>query len=240
MKSLSHYQLIADLFVYPDLEYPQRVRNVVDLLNGNYPLAVAELELFLFLLPENELRTMQELFTRTFDVQSATTLDIGYILFGEDYKRGELLANLNREHLAVDNDCHNELADHLPNILRLMGKLKNQELTEELVEEILAPALSMMISEFVPERIKKKNEAYKKHFKTLIEAASKQIEVTTLYQYALKALYEVLKQDFSFNEKTLSKPACDFLQSVIKENEIEVKSEQSSVCYSETCSTGRK
>jgi nitrate reductase assembly molybdenum cofactor insertion protein NarJ len=238
VKSLTHYQSIADLFVYPDLGYPQRVKKVIDLLNGNYPLAAAELEQFMVLLPEQELRTMQELFTRTFDVQSATTLDIGYILFGEDYKRGELLANLNREHLAIDNDCHNELADHLPNILRLMGKLKDQELIEELVEEILVPALSMMISEFVPERIEKKNEAYKKHFKTLIEAAAKEIEVTTLYQHALKALYEVLKQDFSFNEKTLSKPACDFLHSVIKENEIEVRAEQSGVCYSDTCNTG--
>lgn len=233
MKLLTHYHSIADLFVYPDLEYPQRVKKVIDLLNGNYPQAVTDLERFLDLLPEQELRTMQELFTRTFDVQSATTLDVGYILFGEDYKRGELLANLNREHLAVDNDCYNELADHLPNILRLMAKLKDRELVDELVEEILAPALSMMISEFVPERIEKKNEAYKKHFKTLIEAAAKEIEVTTLYQHALKSLYEVLKQDFSFNEKTLSKPTCDFLQSVIKENEIEVKAD---TCSQNSCS----
>lgn len=238
MKSLSHYHSIADLFVYPDLEYPQRVRNVVDLLNGNYPLAVAELELFLFLLPENELRTMQELFTRTFDVQSATTLDIGYVLFGDDYKRGELLANLNREHLAVNNDCHHELADHLPNMLRLMAKLKDDEMMDELVQELIAPALSMMISEFAPERVEKKNKAYKKHFKTLIEAPSRQIEVVTLYQHALKTLYEVLKQDFSFNEKTMTKPTCDFLHSVIKENEIEVKAEQSSASYSDTCNIG--
>jgi nitrate reductase assembly molybdenum cofactor insertion protein NarJ len=209
----------------------------MDLLGDNYPKAVAELEQFMGLLPAQDLRMMQELFTRTFDVQSATTLDIGYILFGDDYKRGELLANLNREHLAVNNDCHHELADHLPNVLRLMGKLKDEELVAEMVEELIAPSLSMMISEFAPERIEKKNEAYKKHFKTLIEAAAKQIEVSTLYQHALKALYEVLKQDFSFDEKTLSKPACDFLQSVIKENDIEVKAEKSSVCYSDACTS---
>jgi nitrate reductase assembly molybdenum cofactor insertion protein NarJ len=192
------------------------------------------------LLPAQDLRMMQELFTRTFDFQSATTLDIGYILFGDDYKRGELLANLNREHLAVNNDCYHELADHLPNVLRLMGKLEDEELINEMVEELVAPALSMMISEFVPERIEKKNEAYKKHFKTLIEAAAKQIEVTTLYQHALKALYEVLKQDFSFNEKTLSKPACDFLHSIIKENDIEVKAEQSGNSFSDTCTIGER
>jgi len=240
LKLLTHYQSIADLFEYPDLEYPQRVRKAVDLLDGNYPRAVAELNQFFELLPAQDLRMMQELFTRTFDVQSATTLDIGYVLFGDDYKRGELLANLNREHLAVNNDCRHELSDHLPNILRLLGKLKNEELVEEMVQELIAPALSMMISEFAPERIKKKNKAYKKHFKTLIEAPAKQQEVTTFYQYALKALYEVLKQDFSFSEKIISKPAIDFLQSVIKENEIEVKAEQSSTCYSDTCNVGER
>ncbi|GMR07262.1 MAG: hypothetical protein BMS9Abin26_0264 [Gammaproteobacteria bacterium] len=240
MKLLAHYHSMADLFVYPDLEFPKKVRKTINLLNGNYPQAVAELERFLDLLPEKELRTMQELFTRTFDVQSATTLDIGYVLFGDDYKRGELLANLNREHLAVNNDCRHELADHLPNLLRLMGKLKDDELTDELVQEIIAPALSMMISEFVPERVEKKNEAYKKHFKTLIESPSERREVTTLYQYALKALYAVLKQDFSFNEETMSKPTSDFLQSVIKENEIEVRAEKSGASFSDTCTIGQR
>jgi len=240
MRLLSHYHAIAELFEYPDLEYPQKVRRTIDILNGNYEQAVAELERFLTLLPEKQLRTMQELFTRTFDVQSATTLDIGYVLFGDDYKRGELLANLNREHLAVNNDCRHELADHLPNLLRLMGKLKDEELIEELVQEIIAPALAMMISEFVPDRVEKKNAAYKKHFKTLIESPSEELDVATFYQYALKALYEVLRQDFSFNEKVMSKPACDFLQSVIKENDIEVKAEQSGSCFSDTCSIGQR
>jgi len=105
LKLLGHYHTIADLFEYPDLEYPQRVRKVIELLNGDYPQAVTDLERFMELLPEHELLTMQELFTRTFDVQSATTLDIGYVLFGDDYKRGELLANLSREHTEANNDC---------------------------------------------------------------------------------------------------------------------------------------
>jgi len=133
MKLLSHYHTVADLFDYPDLEYPQRVRKVIDLLDGSYPAAVAELERFLELLPAQELRTMQELFTRSFDVQAATTLDIGYVMFGDDYKRGELLANLNREHLAVENDCGRELSDHLPNLLRLLSKIKDKDFADELL-----------------------------------------------------------------------------------------------------------
>ena len=40
---------------------------------------------------------VQEVFTRSFDVQSITTLGVGYVMFGDDYKRGEMLVNLNRE-----------------------------------------------------------------------------------------------------------------------------------------------
>lgn len=226
MKLLAHYHSLADLFEYPDSDFPQRVQKVIDLLDGNYSQAVTELERFFELLPVTELRVMQELFTRSFDVQAVTTLDIGYVLFGDDYKRGELLANLNREHKAVDNDCRRELADHLPNILRLIAKLNKNELTDEMVEELIAPALAKMISEFMPERIEKKNENYKIHYKTLIEAPTAEKDVTTLYQFALKALHEVLKQDFSFTEKDLSESTIDFLQSVTRENEIEEKANQ--------------
>jgi nitrate reductase assembly molybdenum cofactor insertion protein NarJ len=227
MKLLAHYQALADLFEYPDSEYPQRVGKLIDLLGSNYPEAVAELDRFLQLLPGRELRTMQELFTRSFDVQAITTLDIGYVLFGDDYKRGELLANLNREHRQLNNDCRRELADHLPNILRLLGKLKNNELRDELVQEIVFPALAKMISEFTPARIEKKYEPYKNHYKTLIEAPAAREEISTLYQFALTALYEVLKRDFSLKEKPVPESTCDFLQSVTRENEIESKATHS-------------
>jgi nitrate reductase assembly molybdenum cofactor insertion protein NarJ len=227
MKLFAHYHALADLFEYPDSEYPQRVRKVIDLLDGNYAPAVVELEQFLELLPAGELTTMQELFTRSFDVQAITTLDIGYVLFGDDYKRGELLANLNREHQQVKNDCRMELADHLPNILRLIGKLQQNELLDELIEEIVAPAVAIMIREFAPDHIDRKNENYRTHYKTLIEPAAKQREVTTLYQFALKALQQVLKQDFSYAEKIIPESTSDFLQLVARENEIEAKANQS-------------
>ncbi len=222
---VNHYFSIAGVFDYPDANYPQRVIKLIDLHKQGpyYQKAVVEFEHFLRLLPDDELQVMQELFTRSFDVQSITTLDVGYVLFGDDYKRGELLANLNREHQGVNNDCRQELADHLPNILRLMSKLEDDKLLEELVQEIVAPAVAKMIGEFAPARIEKKNQAYKKHFKTLIDSPAKDKEVATLYQFALKALYEVLKKDFVIKEKIVSDSTSDFLQSITKENEIETK-----------------
>ncbi|TAJ93378.1 MAG: hypothetical protein EPO31_04030 [Gammaproteobacteria bacterium] len=223
MKLRAHYQSLADLFEYPDIGYPARVIKLTRLLDGNYDRAAAELEQFIELLPSDDLRAMQELYTRTFDIQAITTLDIGYVLFGDDYKRGELLANLTREHRQVNNDCRQELADHLPNILRLIGKLKQDDLLDELIDEIVAPAVAIMIREFNPDQVDRKNENYLKHYKTLLETPSDRKDVATLYRHALNALYAVLKQDFSFTEKTRKMHTSDFLRLVTRENEIEAE-----------------
>ena len=222
MENRNHYHLLAGLFEYPDAGYPERVRQIKKFLDGNYPEAAGEIGKFLDYLPADDLLTMQELFTRSFDVQAIATLDIGYVLFGDDYKRGELLANLNQEHHKANNDCGTELADHLPNILRLMSILRDEELVRDLAYAIIAPALLEMIGEFAVERLEKKNKSYEKHYKTLIETpVAIKNDAVTLYKFALNSLYQVLKQDFSLIEEMPLKRDNDFLRSVTQENDIE-------------------
>jgi len=217
----THFRLLAALFEYPDADYAQRVQDLSEFLDGRYIQAAAELERFVSHLPTQNLLIMQELFTRSFDVQAVTTLDIGYVLFGDDYKRGEMLANLNREHLEAGIDCGTELADYLPNLLRLLAALKDQDLIHDLVHAVLAPALREMIGEFDPGRVEKRNISYKKHYKTLIETPAVAIEAVTLYQFALNSLYQVLKQDFALVDRIPIKLTSDFLTSVSRENDIE-------------------
>ena len=224
--SLDHYQIIAPLFEYPDEDFPVKVGKVKHLLDSKYPQAVAFLDQFLGYLPGDDLLLMQELFTRSFDIQAITTLDLGYVLFGDDYKRGELLSNLNREHIQCENDCGSELADHLANVLRLLSLLEDQELVTDLAYAIVAPAVLEMIGEFEPARLQTKNESYQKHYKTLIETPDVEKQAVTLYQFALQALYEVLKDDFSrISEIPLKRKTSDFLISVVQEHEIEQRAE---------------
>ena len=223
MNNNAHYAVLADVFEYPAEGYPQRVRAVREQFAARWPKAARELERFLELLPENDLVKMQELFIRSFDVQAVTTLDIGYVLFGDDYKRGELLSNLNREQLAAKVDCGHELADHLPNVLQLLARLADTELIDELVREIIAPAVNKMIDEFNVKRIQKKNQSYEKHYKTLIETPAATIEAATLYKFTLRCLLEVLKADFGVAEQIPVVATSDFLRSVSNENEIEDK-----------------
>jgi len=215
------YQLLAPLFEYPDADYPDRVRDINDYLRGHYSDAAANLGRFLDLLPADDVQAMQELFTRSFDVQAATTLDIGYVLFGDDYKRGILLANLNREHRNASIDTGTELADYIPNLLRLMAVMEDEEVLHDLAYAILGPALLEMIGEFSVERVRKRNKSYKKHYKTLIETPAVASDAVTLYQYALKSLYAVLKQDFALIETMPLQRSNEFLASVSRENRIE-------------------
>ena len=221
----AHYSQVAELFDFPGPELAPRGRALLEFLRENYPDAALEVERFLDAIPERTL-DLQELHTRTFDVQAMTTLDIGYVLFGDDYKRGALLSNLNQEHSRAQNDCRGELADHLPNLLRLIPKLKDQDLLEELVREILVPALMLMIREFDPEWIDRKNANYRKHYKTLIDPARG--SDAAVYCRLLKAVMHVLEQDFQvtgtiakLSEWSSRPQSVDFLRLVEREMDIE-------------------
>lgn len=221
----SHYSDLAELFDFPGPEYIARGKKLLGFLRKNYPDAASELELFLDVIPDNA-NDLQELHTRTFDVQSLTTLGIGYVMFGDDYKRGDLLANLNREHLLVNNDCMSELSDHLPNVLRLITLTKDQDFREELVGDLLVPALTLIIHEFDPNRVVKKEENYQKHYKTLIEAAGRD---KLIFGRAFKTVLLVMTKDFQQVPEILARlsdvakkfVASDFLGMIEKEMEVE-------------------
>ncbi|MDP2957293.1 MAG: hypothetical protein Q8N53_12790 [Longimicrobiales bacterium] len=225
MHPMSHYEHLAKLFDYPRRDYPLWVQAAYDVLAGRYVLAAAEIAAFAQALPtEGEalspesLDEVQEVFTRTFDVQAITTLGVGYVMFGDDYKRGEVLVNLNREHATAGIDCGDELPDHLPNVLRLLARWEDRELAAEFAEEILHPALQRMVAEFEPGRREQRDGLYEKHYKTLIASSR---ERGTMVRAPLCALIEVLRADFSLTEWVPPEQDNDFLRSIGRELEIE-------------------
>lgn len=221
----AHYEHLAVLFDYPKQDYPTWVQSVYSLLAGRYVIAAAEIESFAKMLPTEgghlspeELDEVQEIFTRSFDVQSITTLGVGYVMFGDDYKRGELLVNLNRELRDAGIDCGTELPDHLPTVLRLIARWEDRELVEEFVREILHPSIQMMIEEFGHMRMEQRNGLYKKHYKTLIASSPHR---AAMFRDALSAVLEVLRVDFGLETWKPPEQDNDFLRSVALELEIE-------------------
>jgi nitrate reductase molybdenum cofactor assembly chaperone len=215
-----HYTRLAALFCYPDAEFAARVREVQAFLDETCPDASKELKEFTEFASQASLVELEELYTRSFDVQAAATLDLGYVLFGDDYKRGALLVNLSGEHREAGVDCGHELPDHLPNVLQLLDAIRKPRLREELVQRIVAPALRRIIEEFDPDKLEKKNKTYIRQYKTLIERSER---YAVVYRKPLQALYTVLERDFDVGED--QKPAAvqpsRFLHSIGTELKLE-------------------
>ena len=216
--NLNHYEKLAVLFRYPAADFPEKVKNIEALLKQIYPETVPLLKDFANYVYNTSQEKLEEIYTRTFDVQAITTLDLGYVLFGDDYKRGALLANLSKEHREAHNDCGTELADNLSNILTLLHKLQDIELCEELVENIILPALYKVINEFNVETINLKNKIYKKKHKTIIEQSD---DYGRIYRQPLLVIYKILEKDFNCKYSPNEQNDTDFTKSVKTEIEID-------------------
>ncbi|MFB6305763.1 MAG: hypothetical protein ABEH43_02025, partial [Flavobacteriales bacterium] len=161
------------------------------------PPAADDLRIFTNTVLNLDLSTLEELYGGTFEVQAITTLDISYVLFGDDYKRGQMLSNLNREQEKAGVDLGSELPDHLPNVLRLLPRLKDDFLREDLIRMAVIPALDNIIQDFGEDRMKMKREMYKKHHKALLERPD---EYNTIYKYPIMCLLNMMKRDMGVQE----------------------------------------
>ncbi len=120
---------------------------------------------------------LQELYAQSFDLNPNCALEIGYHLFGEDYKRGEFLANLREAENAFELGQERQLPDYLPVLLRLLVRLDDDELRGALAGYCLIPGLKKIIAAF-----KDQNP-----FVELIKAVLAALEEVTIEEQALAA-----------------------------------------------------
>ncbi len=222
---MEHYTAISKLFDYPDDSYLNNIDRASEALLPNYPSASIELEEFKKRLPA-ETYQLQELYTKSFEVQAITSLEVGYVLYGDDYTRGKILANLSGEHKAVGNDCGGELPDHLANILRLLPKIEDRELLDDLVKLMIAPAVENMMKEYSPSSMQQKDKLYKKQYKTLIVP-----DVPLgMFLHLFKALYIVLDSDFELIKENKPFEDTSFFGFLKSELEVEEGKKSSNSC----------
>lgn len=193
MRDRRHYTTLSRLFAYPQEEYKKDVNACMEMLQMQYPKAAESLKRFVDYVQENSIDDIEENYTKTFHIQAICYLDLGYVLFGEEYKRGAFLVEMKREQQLVNNDCGTDLPDNLENVLTLMSKTANEEFLNELVVMALIPALQKMIREFTAERMDLRNRVLrKKHSALLLE----DIQHGNIYKNALATLLLVLEEDF--------------------------------------------
>lgn len=138
------YGLFAQLLEYPRGSVAEAARQCQALLAVEHPEAASLLAEFAATAEAAPPGRLEEIYTRTFDLNGLCYPYVGYHLFGESYKRSLLLVGLKQRYGAVGLDTGSELADHLAVLLRFLDILDDAQLARELVQEALLPALERM------------------------------------------------------------------------------------------------
>ena len=86
---------------------------------------------------------LQEDYVRTFDLDPACSLDMGWHLFGERPERGAFMAALRADLAAAGVAEDGNLPDYLPTLVRLMGRTDAQAAAA--LAAVLAPAVAPLL-----------------------------------------------------------------------------------------------
>jgi nitrate reductase delta subunit len=132
--------LMAGLFEYPSSEYRERIAEVSAVVAQLNTAAAEQLKTFAHATGGCSLSEMEESYIRTFDLNPATCLDIGWHLFGEDYARGEFLVKLRQEMRRYGIAERDELPDSLLCVLPLVARMPEEEAVH-FRAEFLLPAV---------------------------------------------------------------------------------------------------
>lgn len=134
---------LAGLLAYPRAGLGARIERALLRLAASSPETATLLRPFSDYAAFRPLSDVEESFTQTFDLDPACALEVGWHLYGEDYKRGEFLVEMRQamRRLGVPEDT--ELPDHLTHVLAVLARLEGAEADRLAVEKVL-PALAKM------------------------------------------------------------------------------------------------
>ena len=144
-------QLFADMLDYPG----GRLRQAATTCSLQLEHSSPGIRSFADIVNSRSLESLEELYTQTFDITPATSLYLGYHLFGETPKRSEFLIKLTEAYEAHSFSSGIELADHLGVMLRFLSVAEDPEFTLPLIEECILPTL-----EKTEKELKKNNSEY--------------------------------------------------------------------------------
>jgi nitrate reductase delta subunit len=143
MTGASEFDLLASLLRYPGEQYLSKAVLCLEVLAESDPEAAVSLGEFLEQTRSLTLEVLQELYTATFDLDPACSLEVGWHLFGENYERGEFLVKMRGELRRLGIAESAELPDHLTHALAALGHMEPQE-AADFATACLFPALDKM------------------------------------------------------------------------------------------------
>ena len=136
--------VLAAALTYPDASTPALVARCADAGSWAPPGTADDLRAYAACLAGESMAAMQEQFIAAFDFDPKCSLDIGWHLYGENYDRGDFLVRLRGLLAAHGLDEGHELPDHLPHVLRLLGRLP-ADAAAALATESVVPAVDKIL-----------------------------------------------------------------------------------------------
>ena len=140
----SAYEALSQVLTYPGAGYSELAQRLPAALHDNEASAKQMLESFAARVRDLSVTELQELFTRTFDLSPACSLEVGWHLYGEEYARGALMVSMREQLRRFSVPENGELPDHLTHILLLIDAMDPGE-RSKFVSTYVLPAVSKMV-----------------------------------------------------------------------------------------------
>lgn len=132
-------EVIALAYLYP---HPDAAAELTTAVEGLPDGAVKRsLRQFVDEVGRLELGRWEELHTGTLDLSPQFVPYVGHVTWGENYRRGAFMADMNAALKAVDVPLHGELPDHIEPVLRYLAIVDDP--LEDLVEALPAAVSEM-------------------------------------------------------------------------------------------------
>jgi len=132
------------LYGYPKADRAVVAQTALTTISRENAEATEMLRPLVAFLTDSPLAECEELYVRTFELNPVCALEIGWQLYGEQYARGAFLVRARELMREVGVPENTELPDHLPNILRVLARLRSPSV-EKLAAKFTAPAVRGMV-----------------------------------------------------------------------------------------------
>lgn len=134
---------LGRLLQYPDESTVQSAELLFVVLQGELDEAARDAARFGAYVEQHDLAEVEEAFTRTFDINPMSALEVGWHLFGEEYARGMFLVRMREEMRKYAIPESVELPDHLSHVLAIVAAMPEDE-ARRFIQACVQPAVEKM------------------------------------------------------------------------------------------------
>ncbi len=137
------FEQLSQFLEYPAGCFREELTEFLPMIKERFPEAASYLETYMQGVKDLALTEVEELYTRTFDINPACTLELGWILYGQQYERGAFLVRMRELLRSHEVEERGELPDHLTYVLRALSRMAENEALAFCQKEVL-PAVTKM------------------------------------------------------------------------------------------------